>query len=447
MRTSFQEFLQSARLVTNLGLGALSAVSGYFTYQGAAMMLGSPNELSLSALVYASGVTSLIFVFWHYVLHIVPRMETLKTRLQAMSVLALGSIFIIALSSWMNVMALAGNGAQDASLRNVAGKAEITLRQAADQTTELDSIRDELSITANRYESLARSEIERGTLTGAAGRGRVSESLLSSKATIDRLIRTLETNAANRQEAIEKAKASLLRMDAIIDDSLAMEDQAQAFKTELGTFANIVANLSVNGDAEAVSRSMRALASQTGLFAASGNQSLAKTQADVIARISEELAQTGERIAQAADEVARTEAASAPTFSRMSTAKAVFLYAGDLVPYWAGGIGMDLMPVALVLLLMLLFVTTRQPEPTDPDVAKMPFGDVQKLFFELERMRQVSDQDALAPHREQAYLPATPQITGETRTTPAPEDHDKAKPPWSEDDAKDWSRFTGQHSA
>ncbi|MRG71088.1 hypothetical protein GH722_04855 [Alphaproteobacteria bacterium HT1-32] len=444
MQTSFQEFSKSARLVTNLGLGALSAVSGYFTYLGVAIMFGSPGGFSLNALVYALGVTALVYVYWSYVLYIVPRMVTSGTRAFGLFVIVSWGLIIIALSSWMNVMALAGNGAQDALLRDMASQANVALREASGRTSDLDGIRDELAMTAARYDALAQSEIQRGALTGAAGRGRVSESLLASKAAIDGLLAEIDANALERSKAFKAGIESLKLLDAIIDDDLARSQQNRLFKEEMEKLARSIDALSVNGDAKAITRVMRALSGQTGLFAGSGNQALAATQADVIGRISSELEATGERIAGAADQIAGIEAIKAPTFKRLGIERAVVIYAADLVPYWAGGIGMDIMPVALVLLLMLLFETSRRQDPVDPEIADMPFGVVQKLFFELERMRQVSDQEALAPYREQAHRPAAPQITGDTQITPVPEDHDKAKPPWSDDDAKDWSRFTGQ---
>lgn len=448
MQASFSEFLQSSRFVTNIGLGVLSLVSGYFTYLGAVMVLGGAGGFSAQALVYASGVTALIFVFWHYVLHIVPRLQTAKTRILGVGVIALGGLFIIALSSWMNVMALAGGGAQDALLRDMTRQLDVVFQAAANQSNRLDSIEAELSLTANRYGDIAKSEIERGALTGSPGRGRVADSLLASKATIDRLLSSLHANAEAREALIRKGDAILLRLDGLSEEKMEAGEKSLSFKRELSALNEVIAGLAVNGEAQTVARTMRTLASQADLFAGSTNRALAKTQEAVIERVSEELAETGERIAKAADEVAGMTSVTAPVLDRLGIAKAVFLYAGDLVPYWAGGIGMDLMPIALVLLLMLLFITSRQMEPVDPDVGDMPFRIVQKLFFELERMKQTAEQEALAPYREQAMRPALadktlPRAATETGAAKKEDAADAAAKPWTEADEEAWKRHAG----
>ena len=67
----------------------------------------------------------------------------------------------------------------------------------------------------------------------------------------------------------------------------------------------------------------------------------------------EVLGQRAATLEGAAEEVANLPAAPEVTYTPISAADAVILYAGNFVPSWAGAIAIDLLPAVLVLILAI----------------------------------------------------------------------------------------------
>ena len=197
MDRKFDQFVQDNRRATDVVLFVLSMVSGYFTYHGALLVLDQSaitNGFSVSAFVFATGVTAMLFLFWRYAIGIVPKMKTRNTRWLGLGIVAIGGVFIVALSSWMNVMALAGAGALEAHMRGSLKVHDQSLQEAYGNARRVERLIPDLEIAAGRYADLARSEIERGTLTGVAGAGGVANSLKSAYTSIQGLVISLKAD-------------------------------------------------------------------------------------------------------------------------------------------------------------------------------------------------------------------------------------------------------------
>lgn len=99
-------------VVTGAALGVLATASGIYTYLGVSSLLNGDGAFKVfAALAYSTAVSVGIFVFWSYLMRLLPSMRRAASRLGLMLTMALGSLAIIAMSSWLNAAALAGGAA------------------------------------------------------------------------------------------------------------------------------------------------------------------------------------------------------------------------------------------------------------------------------------------------------------------------------------------------
>lgn len=450
MNNAIDTFLKKNRLVTDAVLLTLSGVSGYFTYQGAVLVLDQTSVqagISLPALMFSTGVTAALFLFWRYALAIVPTMNTKATRWLGLGIVALGGLFIVALSSWMNVMALAGAGAMEAHMRGSMHMHEVALQRAYTQAKAVEKLVPDLELAANRYRDLAQAEISRGALTGVAGAGGVADSLIATQKAFTGLASSIRSESNRLDRRYAEGRAAIAAMDQAIGSEGSISDRRASYTAQSAVVAKIVGEMNTSDLTSVVARTVRSLSGGTGLFSVSlKNGRLAQAQQGALKRITDDLVQTGESIAKAAEILGSAKAVVAPSFERIGISTAVFIYAGKLVPYWAGGIGLDLMPVVLILLLMLLFYAAENSQAVDPDIDDMRFGQVRKVIFALEGLRGAS-----TPEGQEAPR-LTHQGTAPVEETVKPDEQKKGEPALlplglTEDEEAEWQRHLGGNAA
>ena len=103
--------------LTAPALGVLAVASGIYTYLGVSSLLEDNGAITFfAAIAYSIAVSVGIFVFWSYILRLLPAMRTAKEKLGLTIATGIGSIAIIAMSSWLNAAALAGSAAVEQHL-------------------------------------------------------------------------------------------------------------------------------------------------------------------------------------------------------------------------------------------------------------------------------------------------------------------------------------------
>ena len=97
---------------TAAALGVLAVASGIYTYLGVSSLLDDNGALSFfAAISYSIAVSVGIFVFWSYLIRLLPAVRTVGARIGLFVSMLIGSAAIIAMSSWLNAAALAGAAA------------------------------------------------------------------------------------------------------------------------------------------------------------------------------------------------------------------------------------------------------------------------------------------------------------------------------------------------
>src|SRR3977135_2854663 len=75
------------------------------------LLNGSPGMVLFAAVIYSVAVSVGIYAFWVFLMHFMPHVTQRTGRGLMFGCLLLGSLMIVAMSSWLNASALAGAAA------------------------------------------------------------------------------------------------------------------------------------------------------------------------------------------------------------------------------------------------------------------------------------------------------------------------------------------------
>lgn len=140
-------------------LGILAVASGIYTYLGVSTLLEDNGAITFfAAIAYSIAVSVGIFVFWSYILKLLPAMRSASGRLGLACATAVGSLAIVAMSSWLNAAALAGSAAVEQHLEKTVQEYQIALRRAHDIAISGQSLGREVQRARENFEALAEQE-------------------------------------------------------------------------------------------------------------------------------------------------------------------------------------------------------------------------------------------------------------------------------------------------
>jgi hypothetical protein len=339
---------------TPAALGVLAVASGIYTYLWVTSLLEDTGAMSFfAAVAYSVAVSVGIFVFWSYMLRLLPSMRSAAGFIGLTVSAGVGSLAIIAMSSWLNAAALAGSAAVEQHLENTVRDYQSALEQAHDIALSGQALGREVQRAREAFEALAEQE-RSGELSGTAGQGAVYRVLRQKT---EELL-NLETQIAGQQPLIvaayERGNEILGRMRALTVAPGPVEQRSVAFSEESVRLAGVIANLNQFSVAPLVARAAEDLPAAVVLPELDGRTSTIRdAQSSTIASVLDALDQRSRSLQRAAGEVLAMEPPQETAYNPISTADAVIRYAGNFVPSWAGAIAIDLLPGVLVFVLAI----------------------------------------------------------------------------------------------
>ena len=337
---------------TPAALGVLAVASGIYTYLGVSSLLEDTGAMSFfAAVAYSVAVSVGIFVFWSYMIRLLPAMRTAAGFVGLTVATIAGSLAIVAMSSWLNAAALAGSAAVEQHLETTVRDYQAALEQAHDIALSGQALGREVQRARESFEALADQE-RSGQLSGTAGEGAVFR-VLTQKT--DEL-RNLEAQIAEQQPLIEAAfeqgNEILGRMRALTVAPGPVEQRSVAFSEESVRLAGVISNLNQYSVAPLVARAAADLPASVVLPELDGRTANVRdAQSSTIASVLDALDQRSRTLREAADEVLAMEPPQETAYNPITKADAVIRYAGNFVPSWAGAIAIDLLPGILVFVL------------------------------------------------------------------------------------------------
>ncbi|WP_170558147.1 hypothetical protein [Ruegeria atlantica] len=339
---------------TPAALGVLAIASGIYTYLGVSSLLEDNGAVTFfAAVAYSIAVSVGIFVFWSYMLRLLPSMRTASGFIGLTISTIVGSVAIIAMSSWLNAAALAGAAAVEQHLENTVRDYQAALEQAHDIALSGQALGREVERARQSFEELAELE-QSGDLSGTAGRGAVFR-VLTQKA---EELRNLEEQIANQQPLIEDAfqqgNEVLARMRELTVAPGPVDRRSVQFSEESVKLAGVISRLNQYNVAPLVARAAGDLPSSVVLPELDGRSSEVRdAQSSTINSVLNALDQRGKTLRTAAEEVLEIEPPIETAYNPISSADAVIKYAHNFVPSWAGAIAIDLLPAVLVFVLAI----------------------------------------------------------------------------------------------
>jgi hypothetical protein len=336
---------------TGAALGVLAVASGIYTYLGVSSLLDDNGALSFfAAIAYSVAVSVAIFVFWSYLMRLLPAMRSAGGRLGLALSMALGSLAIIAMSSWLNAAALAGAAAVEQHLAVTVQDYQESLEQAHEIAITAQALGRDVARVRQSFEDLSEQEAT-GNLSGLAGRGAVFRVLRQKSEELAVLEGQINAQDELVAEAFDQGNAILSRMRALTVEQGPVSQRSVAFSEESVRLAGLIAELRQLSVALLVKRAAQDLEASVVLPELDGRTSQSRSdQQSTITSVLGVLGQRAETLERAADEVIAMPPPIETTYTPISSADAVIKYAGNFVPSWAGAIAIDLLPAVLVLI-------------------------------------------------------------------------------------------------
>ncbi|WP_299282964.1 hypothetical protein [uncultured Tateyamaria sp.] len=335
-------------------LGVLAVASGIYTYLGVSSLLDENGAMSVfAAIAYSVAVSVGIFVFWSYMMRLFPAVRSAQARVGLILTMGVGSLAIVAMSSWLNAAALAGSAAVEQHLAKTVQDYQTSLERAHEVAITAQSLERDVARTRQSFEDLSEQEAA-GALSGLAGRGAVFRVLRQKAAELSGLEGQISAQTPLVQSAFAEGNAILSRMRALTVEPGPVEARSVEFSEQAVRLAGLITQLRQLSIAPLVERAAQDLAASVVLPELDGQTEAGRVdQAATITSVLEVLAQRATTLERAAQAVQAQQPPPDVTYTPISSADAVILYARNFIPSWAGAIAIDLLPAVLVFIVAI----------------------------------------------------------------------------------------------
>mgnify|MGYP005990583405 FL=1 len=325
-------------------LGVLAVASGIYTYLGVSSLLDDNGAMSaFAAIAYSVAVSVGIFVFWSYMLRLFPAVREARARVALLGAMGLGSVAIIAMSSWLNAAALAGSAAVEQHLAETVQDYQGSLERAHEVALSAQGLERDVARVRQSFEDLSEQEAT-GGLSGLAGRGAVFRVLRQKSSELAGLEAQIATQTPLVEAAFSEGNQILSRMRALTVEPGPVEARSVEFSEQAVRLAGLITQLRQLSVASLVERAAQDLSASVVLPELDGSTEQSRgNQASTITSVLEVLAQRATTLERAAQAVLAMPPPSETTYTPISSADAVILYARNFVPSWAGAIAIDLL--------------------------------------------------------------------------------------------------------
>jgi hypothetical protein len=407
--------IKNLESMTHFALAILALASGVYTYLGVRSLLdGTASQVFFASMVYATAVSVGIYVFWAYLMRFMPLMQETAGRLALLGTMALGSIMIVAMSSWLNAAALAGSAALEQHLAVTLEEYAGDLDQAHARALASQSLLPDVQRVSERFDRLANDERASGALTGTSGAGSVVQLLGQMSAQMNELGQSIIQSRDKTAEQFEAGRAHLASMRGLVSAPGPVQPRADSFGEEAVALAGVIAGLQETSVAPSVRRAAEDLS--LGFIApiADGQDAdLAARQDRVMATVQASVEAQSKALAAAADAILTEPKVQSRRFVPLSSAEAVIRYAGDFTPSWAGAISIDLLPAVLVFILAVAHRAMRRDadalEAADTITAAEMMRAVE-IWEQMKRTQAVTVADDDAARRDGVVVDVPPVV-------------------------------------
>jgi len=402
--------LANVQTMTRFALAVLALASGVYTYLGVRSLLdGSANFVFFAAVIYSAAVSVAIYAFWSYMLRFVPLVRDAARRAALFVVMAIGSLMIVAMSSWLNAAALAGSAALEQHLSvTLEGYAQ-DLDAAHANALSAQSLLPDVNRAADRFARLADNERRSGALTGSSGSGSVVQLLTQMSAQMSELRQSITGSGDTVAKLFADGSAHIATMRELVSGTGDIGPRADRFAAEAVQLSGVISALQETSVAPSVKRAAADLSLGFIAPVADGSTAdLVSRQDEVMQTVRQSVAAQSSALSAAADEILAEPKIAPRRFVPLSSAEAVLHYYSDFLPSWAGAISIDLLPFVLVLVLMIVHDALRREAASLEDAEAITAADMLRAVALYRQMTEpgAAEAPATPPRRD----PAEPEL-------------------------------------
>lgn len=404
--------------MTRFALAILALASGVYTYLGVRSLLdGPPFQIFLAAIIYSAAVSVGIYAFWSYLMRFVPLIEESARRLALYGTMVLGSLMIIAMSSWLNAAALAGSAALEQHLAVTLERYSGDLQKAHANALAAESLLPDVQRASERFRRLADEERRSGALTGTSGSGSVVQLLVQMGAQLDELAGSIGDSKERTAALFEEGQAHLVAMRRLVSSPGPVAPRSDEFAEQAVQLVGVISALEENSIAPSVKRAAADMSAGFIAPVADGSTAdLAGRQVEVMSTVRESVEAQSQLLAASADDILAEEPVAATRFVPLSTAEAVIRYASDFAPSWAGAISIDLLPAVLVFILTIAHSAMRRGAAMLEPAEKITAAEMLRA---VSLYKSMTEADRAAGEAEEAGRPE-PDKQAATASEPRP---------------------------
>lgn len=419
--------VENVSTMTRFSLAVLALASGVYTYLGVRSLIdGSASFVFFAAIIYASAVSVGIYAFWSYMLRFVPLVRSFAKRVSLFFIMAIGSLMIVAMSSWLNAAALAGSAALEQHLAvTLEGYAQ-DLDAAHANALSAQSLLPDVQRAAERFARLSDNERTSGALTGSSGSGSVVQLLSQMSSQMTELGASINNSSAKAATLFETGSAHITAMRELVSAPGLVQPRADKFSAEAVQLAGVIAALQETSVAPSVKRAAADLSLGFIAPVADGrSEELVSRQDAVMETVRASVSAQSTALSAAADEILAEPKVPTRRFVPLSSAEAVLKYFQDFIPSWAGAISIDLLPFVMVLVLMVVHDALRKETDVMEDADTITAGEMIRAVALYRSMlaEQPTQPRAPEPDPERETEETTPEdeqapIVADAKVTP-----------------------------
>lgn len=388
---------------TAAALGVLAVASGIYTYLGVSSLLDDNGALSFfAAISYSIAVSTGIFVFWSYMIRLLPAVRTAGARMGLFVSMLLGSAAIIAMSSWLNAAALAGAAAVEQHLARTVQDYQTSLERTNEIAVSAQGLGRDVARVRQSFEDLSEQEAT-GGLSGLAGRGAVFRVLRQKSDELAGLEAQISSQQPLVDAAFAEGNAVLSRMRSLTVEPGPIETRSVQFSEEAVRLAGVITQLRQLSVAPLVSRAARDLSASVVLPELDGRTAESRAgQQSTISSVLDVLGQRADTLRLAAEGVIAMQPAADTIYTPISTADAVIRYAGNFVPSWAGAVAIDLLPAVLVFILAITQAAIRGGKAPVSVGETLTLAELRAAMRAMRDMEVTMGRDEPVPERDRS---------------------------------------------
>lgn len=411
-------------------LSLLTSISGYFSFQGAQLILGdligtdahTDIYTRFGPLVYAVGSSVALYLLWQIAFKVVPWVSS-EQIIPALLGVMLICIASIGLSSWVNVAWMAGGAAYSSHTKERIQTARTVLDETIRQIRRVAALAPEIQRHSNRFARMAQEDRAEGTHTGHPGGGSFVDAANTIAIELSTISNDLEKSTRQAEDIAYRAEKTTQTMRQIIASHPGSPtDKLTQVTEQIDLLRTALAEMNATAIADNISRALTYISAlSANMTHTSQNKSVAAGQAKAIATLQQRVKDVTEPLSKAVLELGALDVSQKLVFKDLSVTNAVFTYADQFVPQWIGSLALDLAPVLVLFFLRLQVLMIRRRKDKDhPDAPAPTLPDLlNAIKASTELIKEAQGISALTQSAQQ-NLPAPSQTTENHLTSKTP---------------------------